>query len=190
MGKDKFENEDLIKWGLPTDIWFHVDGLSSAHVYLRLPDTSTYNIDTIPNEVLQECLTIVKWNSIEGCKLKGVKVSYTPWANLEKNSDMEVGAVGFKNKKDVRYSYVEKDKEKIKELKKTYEEKEVDLEQENFNYYKELQIQKKKAYAEMKKKQEEEEIIKAKNMSDKRFEYIEKDYNQKTNKQNFDDDFM
>lgn len=21
MGKDKVENEDLIKWGLPTDVW-------------------------------------------------------------------------------------------------------------------------------------------------------------------------
>ena len=35
MGKDKYENEDLIKYGLPEDVWFHVDDLSSAHVYLR-----------------------------------------------------------------------------------------------------------------------------------------------------------
>lgn len=32
MGKDKYENEDLIKYGLPEDVWFHVDDLSSAHV--------------------------------------------------------------------------------------------------------------------------------------------------------------
>ncbi|RLN66767.1 hypothetical protein BBJ29_000055 [Phytophthora kernoviae] len=37
MGKDKFENEDLIRYGFLEDIWFHVDDLSSAHVYLRLP---------------------------------------------------------------------------------------------------------------------------------------------------------
>ena len=36
MGKDKFENESLIRYGLPEDVWFHVDNLSSAHVYLRL----------------------------------------------------------------------------------------------------------------------------------------------------------
>jgi len=36
MGKDKFENEELIKYGLPCDVWFHVEGMSSAHVYLRL----------------------------------------------------------------------------------------------------------------------------------------------------------
>ena len=35
MGKDKFENEDLIKYGLPNDVWFHVDKMSSAHVYIR-----------------------------------------------------------------------------------------------------------------------------------------------------------
>ena len=27
---------DLIKYGIPEDIWFHVDDMSSAHVYLRL----------------------------------------------------------------------------------------------------------------------------------------------------------
>ena len=29
-------DEELIKWGWPEDVWFHVDKLSSAHVYLRL----------------------------------------------------------------------------------------------------------------------------------------------------------
>ena len=29
-------DEDLIKWGWPEDVWFHVDKHSSAHVYLRL----------------------------------------------------------------------------------------------------------------------------------------------------------
>ncbi len=36
MGLDKFENEELIRSGLIEDVWFHVDALSSAHVYLRL----------------------------------------------------------------------------------------------------------------------------------------------------------
>ena len=34
MGKDKFENEDLIKYGHDEDVWFHVERLSSAHVYV------------------------------------------------------------------------------------------------------------------------------------------------------------
>lgn len=33
-------DEDLIKWGWPEDVWFHVDKVSSAHVYLRLAPVS------------------------------------------------------------------------------------------------------------------------------------------------------
>ena len=41
MGRDKHENEDLIKHGWPEDVWFHVDKVSSAHVYLRLAPGQT-----------------------------------------------------------------------------------------------------------------------------------------------------
>ena len=34
-------DEELIKWGWPEDVWFHVDKLSSAHVYLRLKEGET-----------------------------------------------------------------------------------------------------------------------------------------------------
>jgi len=43
MGKDKFENEELIKHAWPEDVWFHVDRESSAHVYIRLPRCQTLN---------------------------------------------------------------------------------------------------------------------------------------------------
>lgn len=68
MGKDKYENEDLIKYGLPEDCWFHVDDLSSAHVYLRLKPGMT--LDDIPQDLLLECATLVKANSIQGCKVR------------------------------------------------------------------------------------------------------------------------
>ncbi|TYG57938.1 hypothetical protein ES288_D08G182300v1 [Gossypium darwinii] len=41
MGLDKYENEELIKYGFIKDIWFHVDKMSSAHVYLRLKKGQT-----------------------------------------------------------------------------------------------------------------------------------------------------
>lgn len=50
MGKDKFENEDLIKYGFEEDVWFHVDNLSSAHVYLRLEMGEKW--DQIPEGLL------------------------------------------------------------------------------------------------------------------------------------------
>lgn len=191
MGKDKFENEDLIKWGLPIDIWFHVDGYSSAHVYLRLP-SSEYNIDNIPETVLQECFQLVKNNSIEGCKFKSVKICYTPWANLEKSINMEVGAVGYKNNKEVKYAYVEKDRDIVKALNKTMVEKMVDLEMENMQYHKEQQALKKKVYEEAKKKKEIEDSEKKVMISEKKFDYIDKLGNEKamTNKHYNDDDFI
>ncbi len=38
MGKDKFENEKLIEYCWEEDVWFHVEGYSSAHVYVWLKD--------------------------------------------------------------------------------------------------------------------------------------------------------
>jgi predicted ribosome quality control (RQC) complex YloA/Tae2 family protein len=88
MGKDKFENEDLIKWGWPEDIWFHVSSLSSAHIYLRLPKGVT--VETIPADVIKDAVQLTKANSIEGCKRDQVDIVYTPWANLRKTQGMDV----------------------------------------------------------------------------------------------------
>ena len=64
MGKDKYENEDLIKYAWPSrDIWFHVDNLSSAHVYLRIPEAIS-DYSQIPDELIQECAQLTKANSI------------------------------------------------------------------------------------------------------------------------------
>jgi len=94
MGKDKFENEDLIKYGLPHDVWFHVDDLSSAHVYIRLPDGYT-GLSDIPTSVLHDCAQLVKANSIEGSKKSSVRVVFTMWSNLRKDGSMAIGQVGF-----------------------------------------------------------------------------------------------
>jgi len=99
MGEDKEENEVLIKYGWPEDVWFHVDDLSSAHVYLRLP--AGYTIDTIPEPVLTDCCQLVKANSIQGNKV-AVKVCYTRWTNLKKRADMDIGQIGFHDEKAMK----------------------------------------------------------------------------------------
>jgi predicted ribosome quality control (RQC) complex YloA/Tae2 family protein len=73
MGADKYENEDLIRYGLPEDVWFHVDDMSSAHVYLRL--NKNESLEDVSQSVILECAQLVKANSIEGCKMKEVSVS-------------------------------------------------------------------------------------------------------------------
>uniref|UniRef100_A0A8C5UBZ3 Coiled-coil domain-containing protein 25 n=1 Tax=Malurus cyaneus samueli TaxID=2593467 RepID=A0A8C5UBZ3_9PASS len=55
--------------GIPGEVFplfrrFHVDKLSSAHVYLRLHKGQT--MDDIPKEVLIDCAHLVKANSIQG----------------------------------------------------------------------------------------------------------------------------
>lgn len=127
MGLDKHENEHLIRWGWPEDIWFHVDRLSSAHVYLRLPPG--VGIDDIPAETLEDCCQLVKANSIMGNKQDKVGICYTEWANLRKTQSMEVGQVAFHSQKSVRRTSVETRVNAIvNRLNKTKREERPDLE--------------------------------------------------------------
>eukprot|EP01147_Barroeca_monosierra_P006220 gene6220-7430_t len=110
MGKDKYENEDLIAFGWPDDLWFHVDSLSSAHVYVRLPEGEGHTWKDLPEQLIIECCQLVKQNSIEGCKKTNVKIVYTPWSNLKKTGDMAVGQVSFHSRKETE-SYPDLKKE-------------------------------------------------------------------------------
>ncbi|GMI26518.1 hypothetical protein TeGR_g9482, partial [Tetraparma gracilis] len=121
MGLDKHENEQLIRTGVPTDVWFHVDSLSSAHVYLRLPSAEpALALDDIPEETLEDMCQLVKNNSIAGCKLAATQVVYCFHSNLEKQlQGMDVGTVGFKDRKKCRFRKVTKDKGIVKRLEKS-----------------------------------------------------------------------
>ncbi|KAK1313917.1 hypothetical protein QJS10_CPA06g00684 [Acorus calamus] len=126
MGLDKHENEELIKYGFPEDIWFHVDKMSSAHVYVRLHKGQT--IDDISEGLLEDCVQLVKANSIQGNKVTNIDVVYTPWYNLKKTPSMDVGQVGFHNPKMVRTVRVEKRiNEIVNRLNKTKVERKPDL---------------------------------------------------------------
>ena len=59
-----YPDEDLIKYSIPNDVWFHVDNLSSAHVYLRMRENETW--DKLPENLLTDCAQLVKANSIDG----------------------------------------------------------------------------------------------------------------------------
>lgn len=105
---------------------FHVDDLSSAHVYLRLPKGMT--IHNIPANALEDCCQLVKQNSIAGCKLPSVSIVYTPWSNLKKTPGMEVGQVGFKDESLVlKYKVQKKLPAVVNRLMKTKEERDVDV---------------------------------------------------------------
>lgn len=121
MGLDKHENELLINSGVPTDVWFHVDDLSSAHVYLRLPSVSpALTLDDVPEETLEDMCQLVKNNSISGCKLNSCKIVYTFHSNLKKDlQGMDVGTVGFHDYKKCRFRRAVKDRPVVKRLEKS-----------------------------------------------------------------------
>ncbi|RDX48842.1 cytoplasmic protein [Polyporus arcularius HHB13444] len=167
MGKDKFENEDLIKYAWPQDVWFHVDKLSSAHVYVRMPEGMTW--DAIPEPLLVDCAQLVKANSIEGNKKDNISIIWTPADNLKKTGDMAVGQVSFHNDKRVKRTYVAKrDNAIVNRLNKTKVERQVDHEQERIERIKKenaakraIAAQKKKADAELARAREAEKAARS-----------------------------
>lgn len=160
MGKDKYENEHLIKYGLPEDVWFHVDDLSSAHVYLRMKPGMSLD-DLNDTDVLIDCAALVKANSIQGCKKSSVYVVYTRWKNLKKTNDMVDGQVGFYRPENVRRMNIEKNNPIVRQIEKTREERYPDLAEEQQSRLREIQQQKKqewKKLAKEKQKQKEQAI--------------------------------
>ncbi|KAI1438616.1 coiled-coil domain-containing protein 25 [Xylaria sp. CBS 124048] len=146
VGKDKFENEELIKHGWEEDVcmnmgdfWlshtskgpsnshssaqqFHVDKLSSAHIYLRLQEGDSW--ESIPKDLLTDLGQLTKANSIEGNKKDNVTIIYTPWSNLKKDGSMAVGQVSFKDPRRVkRILIAQRENAIVNRLNKTRVEK-------------------------------------------------------------------
>jgi len=193
MGRDKHENEELIRWGWPEDVWFHVDKLSSAHVYLRLHAGET--VDTLPQTVIDDCAQLVKANSIQGCKQNDVGVVYTAWANLKKTAGMDVGQVSFHKHKEVKNIIVEK---KINEILNRLNKTKTETEFEDFRALrearddKERQNEKKKQQLQ-KQREKEEEKVKEEQASLRSYDSLMSEDNMKTNRDimlDDDDDFM
>ncbi|KAF4119402.1 protein of unknown function (DUF814) [Geosmithia morbida] len=153
VGKDKYENEDLIKFGWDEDVWyFHVDKLSSAHVYLRMQPDQQW--DNLPQDLVYDLAQLTKANSIEGNKKDNVSIIYTPWANLKKDGSMDVGQVSFKDQRKVKRILVTtRENPIINRLNKTKVERKPDFKQEKDDHQRELR---KKDTAEHQQRKKEE----------------------------------
>jgi len=147
---------------LEKDVWFHVDNLSSAHVYLRLPDGETW--DSIPTELLEDCAQLTKANSIEGNKKDNITIIYTPWSNLQKTAAMATGQVSFHNPKLTRKVFVSlRQNPIVNRLNKTRTEKFPDLMAEKDEYLKqqrkeERRVREDKRAAEKREKKERDDL--------------------------------
>lgn len=196
VGKDKFENEELIKHGWEEDVWFHVDKLSSAHIYLRLPEGQTW--DAIPDPLLTDLGQLTKANSIEGNKKDNITIIYTPWSNLKKDGSMAVGQVSFKDQKKVKRILIpQRENPIVNRLNKTKVEKHPDLRQEKEDRLKELRKRDHSAF--LARKKEEARI--AKERQEKKYQkdhayddiFTEENLAQSSNQDrgsDWEDDFM
>jgi len=162
MGLDKHENEDLIKWGWPEDVWFHVDKVSSAHVYLRLNPGQT--LEEVAQSVIVDAAQLVKANSITGNKMNDVDVVYTMWENLHKTGAMDVGQIGFHKNKAVKKIRLEtRENAIVNRLNKTKVEKKLDFRAEREGRDQRERDEKKRAFKNLEdeKKQEEKDRLAA-----------------------------
>ncbi|ODA76781.1 hypothetical protein RJ55_07296 [Drechmeria coniospora] len=118
VGKDKFETH--------TPCQFHVDKLSSAHIYLRMQEGQSW--DALPADLVADLAQLTKANSIEGNKKDNITVIYTPWSNLKKDGSMDVGQVSFKDPRKVKRVLVaQRENPIVNRLNKTKVEKKPDL---------------------------------------------------------------
>jgi len=144
--------EELIKYGWEEDVWFHVDKLSSAHIYLRLQPGQQW--DDIPSDVVTDCAQLTKANSIEGNKKDNITIIYTPWSNLKKDGSMAVGQVSFKDPRQVKRVLVEARLNPIvNRLNKTKQERQPDLAKEKEDMEKEKRAKKREVELERKKEE-------------------------------------
>ncbi|BDA46354.1 Coiled-coil domain-containing protein 25 [Coccomyxa sp. Obi] len=198
MGKDKFENEDLIRYSIPLDVWFHVDDLSSAHVYLRLPPGGTF--EDIPAETLEDCCQLVKANSIQGNKLDNVGIVWTPVSNLKKTASMEVGQVGFKDQKLIRKTKVDTRVNAIvNRLNATKREEYPDLAAEREAYDKEVRLVRKAEIQAQKRSEKAAKEAAARELDMRSYKHVMTEENMMSTKevsqkyssfQDYEEDFM
>lgn len=94
IGKDMYENWDLIDNSKQNDIWFHVESSPSSHVFLR----TEMKINKVPRQVIKRCACLCKSNSTTK-SMKNVNIIYTNIYNIEKGK--HIGSVISKNTKTV-----------------------------------------------------------------------------------------
>merc|ERR1712151_97497 len=114
-------------------------------------------LNSVPKEVIDEMCQLTKANSIEGCKLGECDIVYTPFLNLKKEERMDTGQVGFKDEAfRLLIKNVERDKEAVKKLEKTREERQVDFAKEKEQRDTEERARRKKLISEQKEREKEE----------------------------------
>lgn len=142
-------------------------------------------LDDITDDLLLECASLVKANSIVGCKKNNVYVVYTRWKNLKKTNSMVDGQVGFHRPENVRRMNVEKNNPIVNALNKTKVERHPDLCKEQQDRLKEIQAQKRQHKRMEDKKKRIEELQRKKEKEERSYDRIMTSDNMRSNKGSF-----
>jgi predicted ribosome quality control (RQC) complex YloA/Tae2 family protein len=84
IGRNQYENSNLIDGANPWDVWFHVDGCPSSHVILEVEEGSG-GLRNIPLTVLKRGAILCKQHS-KSKSIANCKIMYTLVMNLEKTN--------------------------------------------------------------------------------------------------------
>jgi len=77
IGKNKLENDELVRKAKSTDIWFHIANAPSCHVVLI-----AHNEKSLPKQVIKRCACLCKSNS-SSSSIKNCEIIYTTISNIE-----------------------------------------------------------------------------------------------------------
>lgn len=116
MGRDKVENDTLLKKSHPKNLWFHVDKHSSAHLYIQLSaeeQSKKFEDLKLNEDLLTQIGQLTKANSIKASKLNNISIIYTPVDNLRSDGSMDIGTVTFVNPQKVKRVLVSKKENSI-----------------------------------------------------------------------------
>ncbi|KAG0724325.1 Coiled-coil domain-containing protein 25 [Chionoecetes opilio] len=157
MGSDKHENDHLLAQATDRLVFFHVDALPSAHVYLQLEPGQA--LRDVPHVLLNDAAQLCKANSAKGNRLGNVVVVYTLGSNLSKTRHMKAGEVGFVCDKEVRKILVSKRDDRIMDRLNNTKRKVLShkSEREKQQRAKERQLQKTEAKLKKRKQKQEQQ---------------------------------
>ena len=83
IGQNKAENWELIDASEGTDIWFHIEDISSCHVVLK--NINSIKLHDIPKQVIKRCAYLCKINSsLKVRQMAKCNVIYTPILEVAK----------------------------------------------------------------------------------------------------------
>ena len=86
IGQNQQENHQVLDNSSPTDIWFHIDGMSSAHVVARLGDLKPPLDRKQRGKALRQGAVLCKNHTAKAVSLKSISIVYTECHHVEKTA--------------------------------------------------------------------------------------------------------